>query len=151
VTETEGPYTVSERLLAREDFQEACQARDIGLVFRLIQQWDPVSQDKIAAPIERFTQSRVSRLIRGLDRVTTIEVIEQISDGIHIPGSFFGLAPRHWETQDHRRTLTAVPAMANAAAVASAPPAPVIPAPAMPTASAQRDFPGNGVTGGAIN
>ncbi|GAA3604407.1 hypothetical protein GCM10022223_20050 [Kineosporia mesophila] len=114
MAEIEGSYTVSELLLAREDFQAACRSRDVGKVFRLLQQWDGVSQDKIAAPIEGFTQSRVSRLIRNLDRVQTIDVIEHISDGIHIPGSFFGLIPRHWEEQDQHRTLTAVPAHAAA-------------------------------------
>lgn len=120
----EGLYTVSETVLARADFQEACRSRDIGQAFRLMQQWDGVSQDKIAASIEKFTQSRVSRLIRDLDRVKTIEVLENISDGIHIPGSFLGLTPRRWESQEQDRTVISLPAQATQAPVTVGAPAP---------------------------
>ncbi|MBT0773170.1 helix-turn-helix domain-containing protein [Kineosporia sp. J2-2] len=103
-----GPdYTVSEDLLVRADFQQACRERDFGQMFRLMKQWDGVSQDRIAAPIEGLTQSRVSRIVRGVDRVVSVGVIERIIDGLHIPGSFLGLAPRRWESQEANRTVTA--------------------------------------------
>ncbi|MCE0536979.1 helix-turn-helix domain-containing protein [Kineosporia rhizophila] len=99
-------YTVSEDLLARADFQEACRERDFQRMFHLMRQWDHTSQDRIAAPIENMTQSRVSRIMTGKDRIASVEVVERIADGLHIPGSFLGLAPRLWESHDPNRTTT---------------------------------------------
>ncbi len=99
-------YTVSEDLLARADFQDACGQRDFARVFHLMRQWDQASQDRIAAPIEGMTQSRVSRIMTKKDRIATVEVIERVADGLHIPGGFLGLAPRLWEAHDPNRTTT---------------------------------------------
>ena len=100
-------YTVSSKLLTRDDFQEACRARDFGRVFKLMSQWDGVSQDKIAAPVEGLTQSRVSKIMRGADRVATVEVMERIADALHIPGAYLGLAPRGWEGDTLETATTA--------------------------------------------
>lgn len=122
VRETTQPdYTVSEDLLARADFQQACADRDFARVFHLMRQWDHASQDRIAAPIEGMTQSRVSRIMTKKDRIATAEVMERVADGLHIPGSFLGLAPRRWENHDPNRTSTE-PA-ASGASTAQRPPA----------------------------
>ncbi|GAB6899840.1 hypothetical protein JCM9957A_29300 [Kineosporia succinea] len=114
-------YQVSEDLLARSDFQTACRERDFGLVFRLMRQWDGASQDRIAAPVEGLTQSRVSRIMASNDRVATVEVMERIADALHIPGGFIGLAPRRWEGQEANRTTTSAPVAPSAPG-----PAPVV-------------------------
>jgi transcriptional regulator with XRE-family HTH domain len=40
---------------------------------------------------------RVSLIARGAARVTGIDTIERIADGLRIPGEMLGLAPRSWE------------------------------------------------------
>jgi hypothetical protein len=91
-------YRVSETLLAREDFREACAARDFRTVFQLMRKYDGASQDRISSPVEGLTQSRVSRIMRGDDRVASLDLIERIVDSLGIPGSYVGLVSREWET-----------------------------------------------------
>src|SRR3954452_10391276 len=85
-------YRVSPKLLAREDFRAACAARDFGAVFHLMRKYDGASQDRISSPVEGLTQSRVSRIMRGDDRVSGLDVVERIIDALGIPGSYVGLA-----------------------------------------------------------
>jgi hypothetical protein len=91
------PYTVSPALLAREEFRAACTSRDFGKLFALMRQYDGASQDRISSPVEGLTQSRVSKIMRGSDRVSSLDLVERICDGLRIPGSYFGLATREWE------------------------------------------------------
>jgi hypothetical protein len=93
-------YRVSEQLLAREDFRAACAARDFRVVFQLMRKYDGASQDRISSPVEGLTQSRVSRIMRGDDRVASLDVIERIVDSLGIPGHYVGLASREWETAE---------------------------------------------------
>jgi hypothetical protein len=93
-------YTVSRDLLARDDFRAACAARDFAEVFRLMQKWDGASQDRICSPVEGLSQSRVSKIMRGEDRIAGLDIIERIVDSLHIPGEYFGLATRDWEPLD---------------------------------------------------
>ena len=90
-------YTVSPTLLARDEFREACGTRDFGRLFALMRQYDGASQDRISSPVEGLTQSRVSKIMNGNDRVSSLDLIERISDGLRIPGNYFGLAARAWE------------------------------------------------------
>ncbi|MDQ1294959.1 MAG: hypothetical protein QG608_2844 [Actinomycetota bacterium] len=90
-------YRVSPELLARDDFRTACTNRDFGVAFRLMRKYDGASQDRISSPVQGLTQSRVSRIVRGSDRVATLDLIERIVDGLGIPGSYVGLADREWE------------------------------------------------------
>jgi hypothetical protein len=60
-----GSYTVSPGLLARVEFQAACRTRDFAELFRLMRKYDGASQDRISAPVNGLTQSRVSRIMRG--------------------------------------------------------------------------------------
>ncbi len=92
-----GPYTVSARLLAREDMRAALAARDFGTAFRLMKKYDAASQDRIASAVEGLDQSRVSKIVHGRDRVASLELIERIADGLRVPGRLLGLAPRPWE------------------------------------------------------
>jgi len=88
---------VSAQLLARHDFRAACSERDFGTIFDLMRKYDGASQDRISSPVDGLSQSRVSRIVRGKDRITSLELIERVADSLHIPGSYLGLAPRHWE------------------------------------------------------
>jgi len=91
-------YTVSPQLLAREDFHAACQERNFREVFRLMRKYDGVSQDKMSSPVDGLTQSRMSKVMTGKERITTVEVIERIAEALHIPGAYFRLAPLKWES-----------------------------------------------------
>lgn len=121
-----GSYRVSAELLARPEFRAACAVRDFGAVFRLMRKYDGASQDRISSPVDGLSQSRVSRIVRGEDRIASLDLIERIADALRIPGGYFGLAPRRWETQ------TKAPALApgkapNQAATAARTPVPVTP------------------------
>jgi hypothetical protein len=107
------PYRVSPGLLAREDFRAACAARDFGAMFLLMRKWDGASQDNIASPVDRLTQSRVSRIARGVDHVSSLDVIERIIDALGIPGSYVGLNPRPWETSGENIAPAAEPVAAE--------------------------------------
>jgi len=118
---TQRPYTVAAETLARDEKRAALRARDFGAVFRLMKKWDGASQDRIASPVEGLTQSRVSRIMRGEDRIMSLELIERIADAHHIPGALLGLAPRPWEspaTAPAARTEPATPAASAASAPA---------------------------------
>jgi hypothetical protein len=93
-------YRVSQDLLARDDFRAACSARDFAEIFRLMQKWDGASQDRICSPVDGLSQSRVSKIMRGEDRIAGIEIIERIVDSLRIPGQYLGLATREWEPLD---------------------------------------------------
>ena len=98
-------YTVSTQLLAREDFRDACQARDFGALFLLMRKYDGASQDRISSPVEGLTQSRVSKIMRGDDRVSGLDLVERIVDALHIPGGYVGLATREWEDAEEATPL----------------------------------------------
>lgn len=90
-------YTVSPALLAREDFRAACTGRDFGQMFKLIRQWDGASQDRMSSPVEGLSQSRVSKIMKGEEKIASLDLIERIADSLRIPGDYFGLLPRQWE------------------------------------------------------
>jgi transcriptional regulator with XRE-family HTH domain len=83
-------------LLRRPDFMTACRDRDFGAVFAMVRKYGGISQVRIAAALD-MTPSRVGEVIRGQRQVTSIEVIERVSDRLRIPGQMLGLAPRFWE------------------------------------------------------
>jgi transcriptional regulator with XRE-family HTH domain len=65
-----------------------------------MRKYDGASQDKIASPVAGLTQSRVSKIMRGVDRIAALDLIERIADALRIPGPVLGLAPRPWEAAD---------------------------------------------------
>lgn len=92
-------YHLSERLLEREDFKEACANHDFESVFNLIRQWQGFSQNDIAAAVGGgLSQSRVSKIMNGHEKITTFSVIVRVADAFYIPGIYLGLANRPWET-----------------------------------------------------
>jgi peptide deformylase len=93
-----GPYRVSPDLLARAEFRTACAARDFRMVFRLMKKYDGASQNRIASPVEGLSQSRVSRIMQGEDHIARLSLIERIADALRIPGAYFHLAARPWES-----------------------------------------------------
>jgi len=87
-------------LLQRQDMRHALTSRDFGEVFRLLRRWQGATQSQIAAATG-MTQARISRVMAHSSvHISHIDVIERISDGLHIPGRMLGLADRLGETVD---------------------------------------------------
>ncbi|WJV47270.1 helix-turn-helix domain-containing protein [Streptomyces flavofungini] len=68
----------------RAEVREALRARDIGAVFRHVQQYAGASQARIATAT-CMTQARVSEIISGRREVQRLDVYERIADGLHMP------------------------------------------------------------------
>ncbi len=90
-------YTVSLDLLQRPQMQDALRNRDFQTAFGLMRKYDGASQQRIASVVEGLTQGRVSRIMSGLDRLASLDVIERLADGLRIPGELLGLASQSWE------------------------------------------------------
>jgi hypothetical protein len=95
--QTRPPYTVSAQLLAREDFHEACAARDFARIFKLMSKYDGASQDRMCSPVDGLTQSRISKIMRGSDHIAHLDLMLRIADALRIPGHLLGFTPRPWE------------------------------------------------------
>lgn len=68
----------------RAEVRQALRARDMGAVFRYVQQYAGVSQARIAAAAD-MTQGRVNEIINGRREVSRLDVYERIADGLNMP------------------------------------------------------------------
>ncbi|MCX4691038.1 helix-turn-helix transcriptional regulator [Streptomyces sp. NBC_01408] len=68
----------------RADVRQALRARDVGAVFRAVQQYSGVSQARIAAAVG-MTQARVNEIINRRREVSRLDVYERIADGLNMP------------------------------------------------------------------
>lgn len=91
------PGPLAPDVLDRDDLRRALEEHDFAAAFSLIKKWGGLSQNRIAAACQ-LTPGKVSTIMNGASRVTSIEVIRRISDGLRIPGHLIGLAPRPWES-----------------------------------------------------
>ncbi|MEU3399363.1 helix-turn-helix transcriptional regulator [Streptomyces filamentosus] len=100
------------RVLELPEMVDACRERDFGRIFALAQKAG-LYPSRIARRCD-MTPSRVSEVISGRRKLTQLEVIERVADGIGIPGALLGLAARPWEQSEHV-AQSALPAQATAA------------------------------------
>ncbi|AGP58128.1 helix-turn-helix domain-containing protein [Streptomyces rapamycinicus] len=91
------PGPLAPDTLDRDDLRRALEEHDFAAVFSLIKKWGGLSQNRIAAACQ-LTPGKVSTIMNGSSRVTSIEVIRRIADGLRIPGHLVGLAPQPWES-----------------------------------------------------
>ncbi|MFJ4907736.1 helix-turn-helix domain-containing protein [Streptomyces sp. NPDC093249] len=68
----------------RADVRQALRARNIGAVFRHVQQYSGASQARIAAAVD-LSQGRVNEIIHGRREVSRLDVYERIADGLNMP------------------------------------------------------------------
>ncbi|MBF6050732.1 transcriptional regulator [Streptomyces eurocidicus] len=68
----------------RAGIREALRARDMGAVFRHVQQFGGVSQARIATATGLY-QARVNEIINGRREVALLDVFERIADGLCLP------------------------------------------------------------------
>jgi hypothetical protein len=99
---------VPRELLLSPVFIEACQARDIGAVFRLAKRHAGIYPSRIARLVE-MTPSRVGEIMTGRRTVASMTAIERIADGLRIPGHMLGLARRAWEPVDRPESSPIAP------------------------------------------
>ncbi|MET7765688.1 helix-turn-helix domain-containing protein [Streptomyces sp. NPDC005393] len=106
MAESLAPNALPERLLAREDVRAALLRHDFGTFFALARKWSGISFMRIAEACD-MKPERVGKLARGEGRVTSVEKMEQIADGLRVPGGLLRLAPRPWEAREPRRASDA--------------------------------------------
>jgi transcriptional regulator with XRE-family HTH domain len=68
----------------RAEVRQALRARDMGAVFRHVQQYAGASQARIATAAG-MTQARVNEIINGRREVSRLDVYERIADGLRMP------------------------------------------------------------------
>jgi transcriptional regulator with XRE-family HTH domain len=68
----------------RAEVRQALRARDMGAVFRHVQQYAGASQFRIAMATG-MTQARVNEIINRHREVSRLDVYERIADGLHMP------------------------------------------------------------------
>jgi transcriptional regulator with XRE-family HTH domain len=81
---TLAPIELPEWAWERAEIRQALRGRDMGAVFRYVQQYAGVSQSKIATAIG-MTQARVNEIINGRREVSRLDVYERIADGLNMP------------------------------------------------------------------
>lgn len=92
------PDHLPAHILARPDFITACDARDLGTIFRIIKKW--AGPGFTASHLSRrceLTVSRVTDYTSGRMQAQSLDIFTRVSDGLHIPGSMLGLEHRPWE------------------------------------------------------
>ncbi|MFE5200003.1 helix-turn-helix domain-containing protein [Streptomyces sp. NPDC056601] len=68
----------------RAEVRQALRSRDVGAVFRHVQQYAGASQSRIATATG-MTQARVNEIINKRREVSRLDVYERIADGLHMP------------------------------------------------------------------
>ena len=89
------PITVPASLWQRADTIDALRSRDVRRLFHLLRQYAGASQTRLGIACG-LTQGKVSEIMSGAHRVTTLEVFERIADGLRMPPQSrlaMGLAP----------------------------------------------------------
>ena len=99
----------------RPEVREALVGRDMGGVFRAMQQYAGLSQARIAAATG-LSQARVNEVINGRREITKLDVFERVADGLGIPTEsrrILGLAPARTSGQRDPADLSAYPEVVN--------------------------------------
>jgi hypothetical protein len=89
------PIIVPASLWQRPDTTDALRSRDMCRFFQLLRQYAGASQTRIGIACG-LSQGKVSAIMSGSHRVTTLEVFERIADGLGMPPQArltLGLAP----------------------------------------------------------
>jgi hypothetical protein len=107
MTRVRPPAFLPRDVIARPDFADACDRRDLGEIFRLAVKWGGTgfTVSHLARRCE-MSVGRVNDYIKDRKQAQSIEVFERVSDGLRIPGAILGISRRTWEESDD---LTAMP------------------------------------------
>ena len=98
MTRQHPPEHIPRDVLLRADFVEACEHRDLGRMFNIVTKWGGVGFT--ASHLARRCEMTVSQVqdytLRGRQALS-IDVIERVADGLHIPGHMLSIGNRPWE------------------------------------------------------
>ncbi|WP_260475682.1 helix-turn-helix transcriptional regulator [Streptomyces sp. WAC 06725] len=78
------PVELPDRAWQYAAVRQALRSRDIGAVFRHVQQYGGASQTRIATAVG-MTQARVNEIINGRREVVRLDVFERVADGLGLP------------------------------------------------------------------
>ncbi|MDI3417967.1 helix-turn-helix domain-containing protein [Streptomyces luteolus] len=78
------PIELPEWAWQRAEIREALRKRDMGSVFRHVQQYSGASQGRIAMAVG-MTQARVNEVVNGRREITRLDVFERVADGLNMP------------------------------------------------------------------
>jgi transcriptional regulator with XRE-family HTH domain len=95
-----GPVDLPGSAWHRPDVRHALRERDVGALLRLVQAHSGASQARIATA-SGIGQGRMNEIINGRRRVSRLDVLERVADGLSMPDDarvLFGLAPTHADT-----------------------------------------------------
>lgn len=81
---TLAPIELPEWAWERAEVRHALRGRNIGAVFRYVQQYAGASQSRIATATG-MTQARVNEIINSRREVSRLDVYERIADGLNMP------------------------------------------------------------------
>ena len=98
------------------EVRRACHDWEIGRLFRIVQNLTEGPERFTAAHLARrcdMTASRALDYMNGTVHARQVTLIARVADGLHIPGAYFGLPERPWESQVSRSTGTKSPAEAS--------------------------------------
>lgn len=104
------PLKVRSEFWQRAEVCTALSQRDIGHLFRLLRQYCGASQTQIGAAVG-YSQSTVSPIMIGIQRVSAMAVLERIADGLDMPDDArlrLGLAPKEIIDFMKRRTALGI-------------------------------------------
>src|SRR5713226_3041691 len=101
------PDYLPREVVARPDFAEACEGRNLGVIFTVAAKWGGAgfTASHLARRCE-MSVGRVGDYMKNLKQAQSIDVFERVSDGLHIPGAMLGISRRAWEEADD---ITALP------------------------------------------
>lgn len=101
---------LSAQVLARPEFIAACDAQDLGEIFRIAKQWGGVGFT--ASHLARrcgMTVARVQDYVHGNVKAGRYSTLERVADSLHIPGNMLHLATRPWESEVGQDVVDANP------------------------------------------
>ncbi|MFF4221936.1 hypothetical protein ACFYZH_03605 [Streptomyces abikoensis] len=93
----EAPEGFPARLLSSAEMIDACRSRDFSTIFRLAKRAG--IYPALIASRCGMTPSRAGEILKGQRQVIKMSVVEEIADGLRIPGHMLGLARREWEQE----------------------------------------------------
>lgn len=99
------PDHLPEATLHHPEVLRACRERDIGKLFRVVQNLSEDSARFTNSHLARrceLTPAQVAEYITDRRVLRSIEVLERIVDALHIPGWYVGLNRRPWEPRPQR-------------------------------------------------
>jgi len=104
------PVEVPSGAWRSEGTRRALRERDVAVLLQGVQAQTGASQARLAAAAG-FGQGRFSEVFHGRRKVTTLEALERIADGLGMPDDarvLFGLAPAHAGTFTGQAEIAAV-------------------------------------------